>query len=66
ILKQIYQLKHDQIGLKSLAENVDQMKILGTQLISDSTIDFHHFGVYFIQKQEILFTSFSEYFDKLI
>lgn len=66
ILKQIYQLKHEQVGLKSLVDNIDQIKVIGTQLSSDSTIDFQQFGSYFIQKQGILLTAFSEYFDKLI
>lgn len=66
ILKQIYEFKHEQIGLKSLTENTDQIKVLGTQLISDSTIDFHQFGSYFTQHQEILFRTFSDYLDQLI
>ena len=66
VLKQLYELKHDQIGLKSLAANVDQIKLVGTQVISDVTIHFHQFDSLWVQKQEILFNSLSEYFDKLI
>nr|NP_043579.1 hypothetical protein OdsiCp001 [Trieres chinensis]NP_043635.1 ORF355 [Trieres chinensis]YP_010537345.1 hypothetical protein ON826_pgp116 [Odontella regia]YP_010537400.1 hypothetical protein ON826_pgp061 [Odontella regia]P49827.1 RecName: Full=Uncharacterized protein ycf89; AltName: Full=ORF355 [Trieres chinensis]UYC31132.1 hypothetical protein [Odontella regia]UYC31187.1 hypothetical protein [Odontella regia]CAA91611.1 ORF355 [Trieres chinensis]CAA91667.1 ORF355 [Trieres chinensis] len=66
ILKQIYQFKHDQIDPNSLTKNVEQFKVLGAQLISDSTIDFYQFSNCFVHKQEILFTFFSDYMDRLI
>ena len=66
ILKQIYQFKHDQIDPKSLVENATQLKVTGTQLISDSIVNFYPFNNYLITKQEILFTNFSEYIDKLV
>jgi len=66
ILRQIYQFKHDQIDPKSLVENATQLKVIGTQLISDSIVNFYPFNNYLITKQEILFTNFSEYIDKLV